>query len=328
MSPLNILFTSCGRRVSLIRHFKQVLNEMDRRAVVVCADLKRNAPALYECDFSVLVPSCTDSDYILKLKQICQRFQIRLLVPLIDTELYLLSQHRREFQEVGVTVLVSSPETNLICSGKRRVYDFFRSIGVKTPEILDPTALLLDDALGRYPVMLKPDCGSSSEGAVLVRSREDLQFFLGTTSDPLVQEFIPGDEYTVDVLVDFQGKVRCVIPRLRIETRAGEVSKAMTVKNFSIIDATKRTVEALPGTLGCLTVQCILENNSPTFIEINPRFGGGFPLAIRAGADFPRWIVEMMLNREPSLGLTVWEDGVLMLRFDEAIFRRQEELAG
>ncbi len=126
-------------------------------------------------------------------------------------------------------------------------------------------------------------------------------------------------------MADFPGKVRCVVPRLRIETRAGEISKGITVKNPLLIAAGKTVVEALPGAVGCITVQCFLTpDDQIKFIEINPRFGGGFPLSFEAGADFPRWIIEMMLGREADISIDGWKDGVVMLRYDDAIFVTKE----
>jgi carbamoyl-phosphate synthase large subunit len=128
-------------------------------------------------------------------------------------------------------------------------------------------------------------------------------------------------------LVDFDGKVRSVVPRLRLETRAGEVSKGMTVKHRGIMEATKKVAENLPGALGCLTIQCFLTPAEEiVFIEINPRFGGGFPLSIQAGADFPRWIIEMMLGRKSEIVFDGWQDGVVMLRYDDAVFTTADEL--
>ncbi len=136
-----------------------------------------------------------------------------------------------------------------------------------------------------------------------------------------------GEEYTVDAFVDFDGKVRSVVPRLRLETRAGEVSKGMTVKNISIIETTRRVAEQLPGALGCLTIQCFLTPAGDLkYIEINPRFGGGFPLSIAAGADFPRWIIEMMLGRDPVIELDGWQDGTVMLRYDDAVFTTRDRI--
>ena len=128
----------------------------------------------------------------------------------------------------------------------------------------------------------------SSIGVTKINSPEELYFFSNYIKDSILQEYVSGQEYTIDVLVDFDGNVRSIVPRLRLETRSGEVSKGITVKNLRIMQAAQKIAENLPGAVGCLTIQCFLLNdNSLKFIEINPRFGGGFPLSIQAGADFP-----------------------------------------
>jgi len=154
-----------------------------------------------------------------------------------------------------------------------------------------------------------------------------LEFFKDKINNPILQEHLDGYEYTLDVLADFDGKVRCVVPRKRLKVRAGEVSKGVTVKDKKIIDTGKRVVEALKGARGPITVQGFLTTDAKfKLTEINPRFGGGHPLAIAAGADYPRWITEMMLGRDPEIMLDSWEDGLVMLRYDEAVFVRHSEI--
>lgn len=320
MSDFNILFTSAGRRVSLIRNFRTALDSLDLNGKLVTADLKNNAPAPFVADVQERVPRVTDPTYIPCLKEICRRHDIKLVVPLIDTELHLLAPHRAEFADMGVTLIVSTPEVSEICFDKRSTSKFFKSIGVKTPNILDPDVILADPHAG-YPFLLKPSTGSCSVGVTKIRNSRELEFFRDYVSDPIVQELINGQEYTLDILVDFEGKVRSVVPRLRIETRAGEVSKGLTVKNPAIIDAGRHVAESLPGALGCITAQCFLTPEGEiVFIEINPRFGGGFPLSAAAGADFPRWIIEMMLNTYQNRPIDDWQDNLAMLRYDEGIF--------
>jgi len=251
---------------------------------------------------------------------------VRLLVPLIDTELPVLAERVRDFSAIGVLPLVSSPDTIRISEDKRRTFEFFRRVGVKTPAILDPLAILQNPGAS-YPYLVKPCNGSSSVGVTRVNTPEELAFFSKHVANAIVQEFIEGQEYTLDALVDLQGRVRIVVPRLRMETRAGEVSKGMTIRHTAIIEQGWKVVEALPGAVGCITVQCFLTPDGEVFfIEINPRFGGGFPLACRAGADFPRWLIEMALGRDPEIRHDAWEDGLVLLRFDEEIIVRREDI--
>lgn len=158
-----------------------------------------------------------------------------------------------------------------------------------------------------------------------IRNAEELKFFIRYVPDAIVQEFITGEEYKMDILVDPSGRVRSVVPRLRLETKAGEISKGVTVKNIDIINAGKKVVEALPGAVGCITVQCFLTTGGEIkLIEINPRFGGGIPLSIKAGANFPRWIIEMYRGRDIETITDSWVDGLVMLRYDDEIFTMKE----
>ncbi|MFB5166835.1 ATP-grasp domain-containing protein [Parageobacillus toebii] len=326
MKTFNILFTSSGRRVSLISHFKNVLKELQLEGVIVTADLKPNSPAAFVSDYHELVPRVLDDAYIPSLKKICKKYNINLLIPLIDTELYVLSIYKEEFEELGVTVLVSSPEINEICYDKRKTGQFFVDNGFDTPKeyVIEE---IINDPNADYPYLIKPAKGSSSIGVYKIRNRNELLFFKDYIPDPILQEFVIGEEYTIDVLIDFNGKVVTAVPRLRIETRAGEVSKGMTVRNELLINTARKVVEKLSGAVGCITLQCFLtDKNEVKFIEINPRFGGGFPLSIAAGADFPRFIIESLLGMQPSINVDNWQDGLVMLRYDDAIFVNKDEI--
>jgi carbamoyl-phosphate synthase large subunit len=302
------------------------LDKLGLQGTIVTSDLKNNAPAAFVGDLHVLTPPVADPNYIPALERICGNHAIKLLIPLTDTEIGTLTQHKERFRDLGTKLMVGTIETNDICLDKRSTYQFFKRIGVATPEVFDPDALLRCDGTS-YPLMLKPVQGSSSVGVTKIRSAAELEFFSKYIRNPIVQEFIVGDEYTLDILVDFQGRARCVVPRLRIETRAGEVSKGLTVKHEGLIRAGIHVAESLPGAIGCVTVQAFLTANQEIkFIEINPRFGGGFPLAAQAGADFPKWMIEMCLGRESDIALDGWRDGLAMLRFDEAVFVPKERL--
>ena len=320
MNSFNILFTSAGRRVALLQSFKDALNRLNLPGKIVVADCQKDIPACCAADFYELVPRVNSEHYVDSLQEICQKHNINLLIPLIDSELFTLSLHKQLFADMGVRILVSSPQTNEICFDKRNTYSFFKSIGVKTPEMLNPEKPCTHEKID-YPLIIKPANGSRSIGVNKINNQKELAFFQEYVPNAIVQEFIVGQEFTNDVLVDFLGKVQCIVPRQRIETRAGEISKGITVKNREIMAATKNVVEALPGAIGCITVQCFLQPNQEIqFIEINPRFGGGIPLAIKAGADFPRWIIEMSLNRRPQIALDEWQEGLVMLRYDESVF--------
>lgn len=325
-APFTVLLTSGGRRVALVKEFQAALKRLGVDGRVIVADLRRNAAAFHAADQGVLVPRVTSPEYVPFLMELCLREGVRMVVPLIDTELHLLAPHREAFAAKGITLVVSSPATTELSLDKRSSRDFFVANGFDTPAVLDAQAILADPS-ARYPYFLKPADGSCSIGATRIDDADSLAFYAQHTANAMVQEFVKGEEYTLDVLADFTGKVRCVVPRLRLETRAGEVSKGVTVKDPLLIDAGKRVVEALPGAVGCMTVQLFLTaDRAVKFIEINPRFGGGFPLSAAAGARYPDWLVAWALGRDPEVTLDGWTDGLVMLRWDDAVFVRRDEI--
>jgi len=325
-NEFNILLTSVGRRVSLLGYFRNALVSLGLQGKIVATEISKRATAGHFADIREIVPRVTDPTYIETLKLICQRHRIKLLVPLIDTELTILADHREEFEKAGITVMVSSPEVVRISNDKRKTAEFLHALGIDTPRILDINTTL-NDPSAEYPYFLKPVNGSRSIGATLIRNKRELEFFKDYIPDPILQKYIEGDEYTVDVLLDFNGSVKCIVPRLRIETRAGEVAKGMTVNNPVIISAIEKVAKSLPGAIGCITIQCFLTSkNEIKVIEINPRFGGGIPLSIAAGADFPKWLIEMVLGQVEEITPDVWKNEFVMLRYDEAIYITKDQI--
>ena len=327
MIKYNILITSVGRRVSLVRLFKKAFKDLNINGLVYAVDMDMHAPALYVADKFQIVKRVTESGYVEQLCDICEENKINLIIPTIDTELYILSQNTSLFNEKGVKLLVCNDNVNEICKDKRNTESFFNDNNIPTPTLYDlnEAQKLVDND---YPLILKPAQGSSSIGVTKIKNLNELLFFFDYIDDAIIQDYIKGDEYTIDILVDFDGKVRCAVPRLRMETRAGEVSKAITINNPTIIDWSYKIAKALKGSVGCITIQCIKDNNEALkFIEINPRFGGGFPLAAEAGANFPRWILQMLLDIELEHDLQeMWNEGQTMLRYDEGIFTTREKL--
>lgn len=323
---MNLLFSAAGRRVSLLRHFKNTINDLGIEGEVIAADIGNSAPASYIADRKVIIPRAADPAYISTLLEICQNHNIRLLTSLIDTDLVLLSRHREAFEAVGTKLLVCSEETNEICADKQKTAVFFENNDILTPRIYSKSEAL-DLPVDVYPILIKPFDGSSGIGVTKIQTIDELRFFSSYIKNPIIQEFVEGEEYTIDVYVDFKGKVRCAVPRKRLEIRGGEVSKGLTVKDTKIMEAACAVVSALPGAIGCVTVQCFKQvNGQLKFIEINPRFGGGFPLSIHAGADFPKWILQELTSGTCDAEMSAWTDDVAMLRYDDEIIVSGEDI--
>ncbi|OYU17896.1 MAG: transcriptional regulator [Rhodobacteraceae bacterium PARR1] len=326
MTQLNIMFSAAGRRVSLLRHFRRSLDAMGIEGQVIAADAGKTAPAAFVADHIVQVPRVSAPNYIDSMVEACRAHRVGLLFPLIDTDLVLLSENRARFEAVGTRVVVSAPDTVRLSFDKRLTAEFFVAHGIDTPTVYAEAQWsgLGDEHL---PLIVKPWDGSCSIGVTRVTSTPDLHHATSTVNHPMVQECVSGQEFTIDVLAGFDGQVKCVVPRLRIETRAGEVSKGLTVKDPALMSAARQLVNCLPGAVGCITVQCFRQADGRVrFIEINPRFGGGFPLSLHAGADFPRWIIQEHLGQPAEARMDAWTDDLAMLRYDDEIIVRGEQI--
>ncbi|MEZ5924591.1 MAG: ATP-grasp domain-containing protein [Hyphomicrobiaceae bacterium] len=318
--PINILFEAAGRRVSLVKAFRRALDETGLAGKTIAVNSDRRAAALYVADVAELAPRVSAPNYIEALLGLCRKHEASLLVPLIDPALPRLAAHHADFAALGTRLIVSSPETIAIGANKVATGNFFRTNGFRTPHVLSKGEI---EALrsGDFPVFAKPAEGSSSIGADAVRDAEELNVRRAADPSLVVMELVRGEEYTIDVYVDFQGVPRCAVPRLRLETRAGEISKGLTVRDETLIALSLDVVRKLPGAIGCITLQAFkVADGGFVFIEINPRFGGGYPLSRHAGADYPRWMIEEAAGRVPDFDLgRAFRANLGMLRYDDEI---------
>jgi len=243
-----------------------------------------------------------------------------LLVPTVDLDLKLLARNKPKFVAAGCRVLVSAPEVIDICQDKRKTYRFLIKNGFDTPATISVTSALSKKKLN-WPCFLKPWNGSAGKQNTVVNNRRELSFYAQSIPNAICQEFIEGTEYSCDVYVDFGMRVRCVVPRKRIEIRAGEVSKGQVVKNPHIISKGTKLVEALGAGPGIITLQLFLTDNGKIkFIEINPRFGGGAPLSIKADANFPKWILQELTCKKVNIKFDGFKDNLIMLRYDSEVW--------
>jgi carbamoyl-phosphate synthase large subunit len=323
----NILFTCIGRRVSLLNSFKKAAKELKLNCRFLGTETTELSSALQLCDKKFIVKPTTHQGYIKQLLKIVKQANVKLLVPTVDLDLQILAKNKDKFAAAGCIVLVSKPQVVNICQDKRETFKFLIKNGFDTPKTLTAKQVLAKKNL-KYPCFSKPWDGYASKGNAIVRNRRELAFYTKKIPNCIVQEFIKGEEFTCDVFVDFKLQVRCVVPRKRIETRAGEVSKSKIIKNSKIMQQTANLVKKLGAGPGVITVQLILTKDKKIkFIEINPRFGGGAPLSIRAGANFPRWILQQLNGKELQIKFDDFEDNLAMLRYDAEIWLKGHKAA-
>jgi carbamoyl-phosphate synthase large subunit len=322
--PCNVLISSAGRRVALIEIWRQALSSLGLPGEVLAADMSRCSAAFHAAKRAFLVPACTNEDFLSCVLEICERERVRVLVPTIDPELPVLAQAVDRFRSIGTTVHISSPATIEIGFDKHRTHEWLTFQGLPTVRQVTVADVLADRARFEPPMILKPARGSGSVGVERVETLLDLERARG--GNYVLQSIAPGVEYTVDVLANRAGRCVCAVPRRRIEVRAGEVSKGVSERNEPVRALAREVVERLPGAYGGLNIQIFHDGltGAAHVIELNPRFGGGYPLAWQAGARFPCWFLEELLGL-PSTLHDAWREGLAMLRYDAAVFVDRSE---
>jgi carbamoyl-phosphate synthase large subunit len=294
---LNILFSCIGRRVSLLNSFRKAAKELKISACLIGTDITELSSAMQLCDKTFLVKPIKHPRYISQLLSIVKNNNVKLLIPTVDLDLKLLAKNKPRFTAIGCRVLVSSMQVVDICQDKRKTYRFMLKNGFDTPLTI------------------------SARTAIRKSKQKAENTRLNWPPNCIVQEFIKGTEFTCDVYVDFSMKVRCVVPRKRIEIRAGEVSKSQIIKNGNIMHQAAEVVTKLGAGPGVITLQLFLTDDGRVkFIEINPRFGGGVPLSIKAGANFPKWILREILGEKINIRFNGFKDKLIMTRYDAEVW--------
>lgn len=313
---MNILITSAGRRVSLVSYFqKEAKKILGENAKVFTTDLyPEMSSACLTSDRGFKVGRFADEDYMDALFELCVENNVKLIIPTIDTELKLLTQSRKRFLEAGIHAIVSDESFIDICRDKRGMNKFFRKKGFLIPDSID-----IDEPT--FPVFIKPYNGSSSKDIFLVKDASMLAEYMKDKERFMHLEYLSSKEYkeyTIDLYYNNDGHLKCVVPRVRIAVRGGETNKGITQKHGYIINFVKEKLANIEGARGCLTLQIFhgQENNKIYGIEINPRFGGGFPLSYLAKANYPAWIIEEHLLGTEITSFDDWEDNLLLLRHD------------
>lgn len=312
----DILILSAGRRVSLVRLFRKAAAQ--HGLTVAAADMRPSmSSACQDGGDWVELPDVRSADYARVLEGYCRSADVRLVVPTIDTELPLLTQLKGRFSDFGCIIAVSELDLINHCADKRLTGVLFEPMGLKMPRQMDVEAL-------SYPLIVKPYDGSLSAGISILRNSLELTPAHFNNPRNMFCQYLEPDEYqefTCDAYFDREGRIRCVVPRMRIEVRGGEVAKGQAVRN-EIVPFLFKHLRYLPGAVGCLTIQIMRHRTSGDMflIEVNARFGGGYPLTAQAGGCYHEWLIdEYILGRNVN-DYDGWQDRLLMLRYDAEIF--------
>jgi len=313
---MNVLITSASRKVSLVRAFQAALAATGGGRVIA-ADIDPFAAALYVADTGVLVPRSDDHAFLPAVLQLCRTNEVSLIVPTRDEELPVLAEAQDLFRAAAVTLAVSAADAITTCQDKVRFADFCSTAGFASPALLDPEGPL------EFPVFVKPRVGKGGRGATRADSRSELRRAMEAIrhagGEPIVQRFQDGREVTIDVFADLDGRILSALVRERIVVIGGESWVGMTLDAPWLRDGAVALVRALR-LVGHITAQAFEVDDSPVFIEVNPRYGGGAALGFAAGLSTPEFLVRAARGErlEPLLDRPV--PALVMLRHTEDLF--------
>ena len=313
---MKILLSSVGRRVELIEAFHSAAARLNVDICIIGTDIQQSAPAMYFCDKCVISPPIKSEEYIPFLLSLCKSEGVDCLIPTIDTDLLVLSENKALFEALGTKVLVASPDKVKLCRDKSLTGDYFRSLGLISPTVYTSA----ENYDGGFPAFIKPKDGSSSINAYKVDNSDDLNLYAERIKDYVIQPYVSGREYTVDIFCDYEGNPVFITPRERLAVRAGEVLKTEICQDDGIIEEMKRLASDFKPS-GQITVQLIKDEATGTnyYIEINPRFGGGAPLSIKAGADSAEAVIRMLQGESLAYLPYAARDKEVYSRFDQSI---------
>jgi carbamoyl-phosphate synthase large subunit len=318
----NVLITAASRRVPLVHAFRHALASRGGGRVIV-TDVNELSPAVHVADRAYRVPLSSSPDYIDEILAISLAERVGIVVPTIDDELMKFGDATAMFAAEQIRVVVSPTETTELCNDKYALCHQLDRVGIAAARSYLPAEL--PASLG-FPVFIKPRFGRGSVGAFLVRTPRELEFFRDYVDDPVIQDYLDGAEYTIDMLCDFSGQVLSIVPRQRVVIRAGVIDRGRTVKDSRLFDLAKACAARIKF-IGPVNIQCRMVDGRPIVFEINPRFSGGIPLTIAAGADFPSMVLQLASGRRllPTIGC--FRDNLWMTSYESSLFIQGDRLS-
>ena len=310
---MNILLTSVGRRSYLVEYFKEALEDKGKVYVANSID----SPAFQYADEHVITPLIYEKNYIKFLKEYCLNNNIKVIISLFDIDLLILSRHKKEFEKMGIQVIVSNKNVIEICNDKWKTFLFLKENNFNVPktyiEMKDVYKELKNESIN-FPLILKPRWGMGSIGIYEADNIEELNIFYKKIerqiqktylkyesaqtrgSNILIQEKLEGQEYGLDIINDLSGKYITTFVKKKIAMRAGETDCAETINSKELINYGEKVSNTLKH-IANLDVDLFLVKNKPYILEMNARFGGGYPFSHLAGANLPKAIIEWVKNK-------------------------------
>ncbi len=320
---MNILFCSAGRRCELLKDFRKTMGDNGK---IVATDISVTAPAIYMADKYYIVPRIDNDNYIPTILDICKKEEIQAVTTLIDPEIMILAEHRKEFEEIGVEVLAPYKETAELCFDKFRMFQYLKEKNIRTVLTYGDIESFEEGIAKKeinFPVFVKPRRGSGSVGARKITNMDDLKDAMLEDSSLIIQEFM-GDALDIDadIYVDTISNVAVALfSKRKLETKIGGASKTVSFKDEKLNQFASKALEVFKFN-GPIDMDLWYKDGEYYLSEINPRFGGGYLHAYGAGVDFIKLIENNVkgIGNQPCFGN--YEDDVVMMMYDSVVIEK------
>ena len=313
----NILVLSVGTRNKIIQYFKK---ELQGKGKVIATDMSRLAPALYEADAFYIVPRMTEPGYIEKILEICRTEKIQGVLSLIDPELSLLAENKDRFAEIGTCVIGSDYEVCERSLNKWEMYKWLEEHHYRCAKsYVDKEEFFKDIEKGeaKYPVFVKPVCGSASIAISKVYDRETIELLFQHNEGLMIQEYLEGQEIGADCYIDMiSGKLVSVFTKKKLVMRAGETDKAESFIDPKLNELLGSFAEEM-GYRGQIDIDVFEKDGTYCISEVNPRFGGGYPHAYECGVNHMKLIVNNLEGKENEKQEPGYNEGIYMMKYNE-----------
>lgn len=322
---MNILILSSGTRNKIVEYFMRELNGLGK---VICADCNQLAPTLYIADKYYIVPRIDEQNYLDTILEICEKEDIKGLFSLIDPELSLIAKNKDLFLERKIIPFVSDYDVVVTCFDKYKMYKKCRELNIPTVKsYIDINEFKKDyeNKKINFPVFIKPYNGSCSMNIQKIDNLKDLVFNMNKYSNLMIQEYMNGTEYGIDVYIDvISNEITSIFIKKKILMRAGETDKSISIKNDKLFELIKKFVTQLRFQ-GQIDID-VFERNGEFYIsEVNPRFGGGYPHAYECGCNFPKYMIINMQEKINKNHLGNYQENVCMMKYLDVFMKKIEE---
>lgn len=321
MNKINVLVSSSGSTPA-ISVMKALGRQKELDINIIAVDMSKYSAGFQLVDEHCIVPASNDSGFIPEIKRICKEKDISVVIPIIDEELVVFAAEKEAFNDqLGIKILANDLEVVKRANNKEETAKFCDESGIIYPKTTNAASLeVIEGLVLDFPVIVKPRFGRGSIGIHIINNKKELENLSDDyKKDAIVQEFIQGTEYTVDILASPDGEILQAIPRERIVVKSGQVFKGRTVKNLKLMNLAKEVAKNF-GINGPCNIQFIEKNNKFYLIEVNPKFAAGLPLTVEAGVNIPLLLIQMHLGLKTPQDLTQkigFVDGCYMMRYWE-----------